>query len=199
VDQKKATRTVDWAEIGRRLDAAGRAAAEPGVASPERIRQVLEERARVLARPITRPAPGDVIQVITFALANEIYAIESHYVFEVFRLDQLAPLPGATPPVFGVTVRRGELLTILDLRTVLGLPVAALNDLSRVLVVGGDQPTAGVLADSVLELVTLPTQSIQLPREGLAAKREYLRGITPGAILVLDGQQLLRFTEPELT
>jgi purine-binding chemotaxis protein CheW len=183
---------------GRRLDASGRAAIEERAASPERIRQVLEERARALARP-PMPVPGDVLEVITFALANETYAIESRFVFEVFRLEQLATLPGATLPVFGVTVRRGELLTILDLRTVLGLPVTALNDLSRVLVLGVNHPTAGVLVDAVLEIVTLPTVSVQAPPDGMATKRDYLRGMTTGAVLVLDGQRLLRLTEPDPT
>ena len=186
---------VDWAEIRRRVDAAGRTGA--GDATAEHVRRVLDQRARELARPIAAPAAGQRLEAVTFALANERYAIESRYVVEVFRLRELTPLPGATLPVFGVTAWRGDLLTILDLRTVLGLPVSALNDLSRVLVLGLDRAAFGVLADGVHDLVALSASDIREPPAGAAGKRDYSRGMTPDAVLVLDGERLLRLLEPD--
>jgi len=155
-------------------------------------RAVLEERARRLARPPAPPAPADTLEVITFALANETYAVESRYVVAVFKLSDLSALPGAEPPLFGVTAWRGELLTILDLRAALGLSVAALNDLSRVIVVGEDRPVFGILADAMRELVTLPAAEVRDPPEGIAARREYLRGVTADAVLVLEATKLLQ-------
>ena len=183
---------VDWTEIRRRVEAAGRAIAGGVESSPERVREVLEERARRLARPSAPPPAGGTLEVITFALANEVYAIESKYVVEVFRLTELSPLPGAVAPVFGVTAWRGELLVILDLRGVLGISVAALNDLSRVIVLGEERPAFGILADGVRELATLPVSEVHSAPEGLAANRDYLRGVTPSATLVLEGTKLLQ-------
>lgn len=182
---------VDWTEIRRRVEAAGRAVAGEQDASTQHIRAVLEERARLLARPAVPPLAGDTLEVITFALANETYAVESRYVLEVFRLAGLSLLPGAEPPVYGVTAWRGELLTILDLRPVLGLSVAALNDLSRVIVLGEERATFGILADAVRDLVTLPASEVREPPEGVAAQRTYLRGITGEAVLVLEARKLL--------
>ncbi|MEX2156441.1 MAG: chemotaxis protein CheW [Gemmatimonadales bacterium] len=183
---------VDWAEIRSRVEAAGRAVAGETTMSPERARQVLEERARALARPATPPPAGDTLEVMTFALANEVYAVESRYVVAVFRLQELSPLPGAGRPVFGVTAWRGELLTILDLRAALGLSVTALNDLSRVIVLGEERPAFGILADAARELVNLPASAVREPPEGVAAQREYLRGVTPNAVLVLEATKLLQ-------
>ncbi len=190
---------VDWAEIRRRVEAAGRAVAGQRDASPERIRAVLEERARLVARPAVPPVAGDTLEVVTFALANETYAVESHYVLEVFRLAELSPLPGAEPPVRGVTAWRGALLTILDLRPVLGLSVVALNDLSRVIVVGDERATFGILADAVRDVVTLPASEVQQPPEGVAAQGTYLRGMTGEAVLVLEARTLLRLAGPHPT
>jgi purine-binding chemotaxis protein CheW len=156
---------------------------------------VLEERARRLARPPAPPPAGEMLDVMTFALANETYAVESRYVHEVFRLVDLSPLPGAEPPVFGVAAWRGELLTILDLRAALGLSVAALNDLSRVIVIGESRPVFGILADAVRELIRLPAAEVRQPPEGAAAPREYLRGVTADAVLLLDAKQLLRLRD----
>jgi purine-binding chemotaxis protein CheW len=174
------------------MEAAGRTLSGATSTAPEQVRAVLEERARALARPLRMSAPINDLEAITFALANERYAIESRYVFEVFRLEDLSPLPGAKPPVFGVTAWRGELLTILDLRTVLGLRVTALNDLSRVLVLGADRPAFGILADAVHDVVRLPGSEMRQLPEGVGPKREYLRGVTANAVLVLDAEQVLR-------
>ncbi|MDP3910839.1 MAG: chemotaxis protein CheW [Gemmatimonadales bacterium] len=160
--------------------------------SPESRREVLEERARALARPAAAPLAGDMLEVLTFTLANETYAVESRYVVAVFRLTDLSPLPGAEPPVFGVTAWRGELLTILDLRAALGLSVTALNDLSRVIVLGEERPAFGILADAARELVTLAASDVRQPPARVAARREYLRGVTSEAVLVLEATKLLQ-------
>ena len=183
---------VNWAEIRSRVEAAGQALTGGADAAPERVRAVLQERARALARPVGAPSPADSLEILTFGLAKERYAIESRYVVEVFRLKELSSLPGAERPVFGATVWRGELLTILDLRATLGLSVAALDDLSRVIVLGEDRPAFGILADAVYELVTLTASEVREPPEGVAAHREYLRGVTVDAVLVLDAERLLR-------
>lgn len=157
----------------------------------DRTSAVLEERARALAR-VAAPPAGEALEVVTFILANETYAVESSLVVAVFRLTDLALLPGAEPPVCGVTAWRGELLTILDLRPLLGLSSTALNDLSRVIVLGEEGPTFGVLADAVREIVVVPVSDVREPPERTAAGREYLRGITGQAVLILDGRALVR-------
>jgi len=155
------------------------------------VRSVLEERARVLARPLATPASGERLEVVTLALAGERYAVESRHVVEVFKLRDLALLPGAEPPVFGATAWRGGLLTVLDLRPVLGLPAAALDDLGHVVVLGGERPAFGILADAVHDAVSLAASAVREPPEGVAVKREFLRGVAYGALLVLDAEKLL--------
>jgi purine-binding chemotaxis protein CheW len=161
------------------------------------VRQTLEERARALARRVAQPPAGDILELITFSLGNEVYAIESRYVMAVFRLAELAPLPGAEPPVCGLTAWRGDLLTILDLRGVLGLSVTALDDLSRVIVLGESRAAFGILADGIQDLITLPISEVQSPTAGVAALRTYLRGITGEAVLVLEARELLRLAGPD--
>ncbi len=154
-------------------------------------REILDERAKTLARPAV-PPQRETIELVTFQLANETYGIESRHVIEVFPLSQLTPLPGAKPPVFGVTGWRGELLSVLDIRPILGVATTALNDLSRVIVLGETRAAFGVLADAVRELITLPVSEVREPPEGVAVARRYLRGVTGDAMLVLEAEQLLR-------
>jgi purine-binding chemotaxis protein CheW len=188
---------LTWNEIRQRVAAAGRMMAGETAASPERVRELLEERARALARPILSTAAGDTLELITFSLANETYALESRAVMAVFRLTDLSPLPGAEPPVSGVTVWRGDLLTILDLRPLVGLPATALNDLSRVIVLGVERPEFGILADAVLQIVSVPASEVQPLSAERPATRDYLRGLTRDAMLLLDGDRLLQLLTPE--
>jgi purine-binding chemotaxis protein CheW len=181
------------------MDAAADALSAVAEPTPERVHAVLEERARVLARPVASPSTGNRLELVTFALAGEICAIESRYVVQVFQLRELSPLPGARPPIFGVTAWRGDLLTILDLRAVLGLSLGALNDLTRVIVLGLDHPAFGILADAVREVVTVADDDVQPPPEGIALRRDYLRGMTAAAVAVLDGRRVLRLLEPDVT
>lgn len=158
--------------------------------SPERARELLDQRAKALATPAAPPRL-DGIEVVAFALGSERYAVESRYVLAVFRLAELALLPGAAPPVVGVTAWRGDLLTVVDLRSALGIPASGPGDLNRVIVLGDAQPVLGVLADDVTGAASLSAAVIREPPDGIAAQREYLRGVAPEALLVLDGQKLL--------
>jgi purine-binding chemotaxis protein CheW len=155
------------------------------------VRAVLEERARVLARPMAAPADGARLGVLTLTLAGERYAVESRCVVEVFKLRGLALLPGAEPPVLGATTWRGGLLTVLDLRPVLGLPASALDDLGHVVVLGGARPAFGILADAVHDVVGLAASAVREPPEGVAPRREFVRGVVDGTLLVLDAEGLL--------
>jgi purine-binding chemotaxis protein CheW len=158
----------------------------------EQQRRVLEQRARELSRPPEPPAAPGTSEVLTFTLARETYAIETQYVIAVFRLGGITPLPGATPPLYGVTGWRGDVLTILDLRLLLGSTVTALDDLARVVVLGDRRAAFGILADTLGEIMSVTPDdlfSLEHERLGMGA---LIRGVTRDAVLLLDGQRLLQ-------
>lgn len=168
----------------------------PVAGSPE-ARALLAERARRLARPV-EVAPVGRIDVLVFELARERYGIESRYVQSVFVLRHRAPLPGAQPPIHGITAWRGDLLTLLELRSTLGLPVNALHDLARVIVLGVDRHAAfGIVTDAVHSIVQVDLAALHPLPEGNGSHRKYIKGVTGDALMILDPDQLLRLTEPE--
>jgi purine-binding chemotaxis protein CheW len=158
---------------------------------PERQREILEARARALARPAAA-RPDAVLTLVTFALANETYALEARYVFGIRTLTTLTLLPRAPAPVVGLTVWRGALLKVIDLRPVLGLPVEALHDLAWMIAVGDERPAMGLLTGAPRDLMTVAPEDVALPQEGVAPRRDYLRGITADAVLLLDAAALIR-------
>ncbi|MBV9774504.1 MAG: chemotaxis protein CheW, partial [Gemmatimonadetes bacterium] len=151
---------------------------------------VLEERARLLARPEAAPPRGDELEAVTFELGGERYAIESSYLLAVVRLVRPTLLPGADPTTYGVIAWRGELLLIRDYRSLLGLPVLPRDDPGFVLVAGEDRPAFGILADAVGEFVRIPLSDVHALSGAETVGRGFVRGVTGGAVVVLDAIEL---------
>jgi purine-binding chemotaxis protein CheW len=188
------TGDLDWRQAHARLARAARALREALEPSPERARAILQERARALARPpAEKPADSELLPVVTFTLGNEHYALEARHVREVVRFTEYTPVPGTPAFLVGVFNLRGEILAVIDLRKFFGVAEKGVTDLSRILVLGGDRPEFGVLADAVAEVVALRAGEVLEPPETVAGiGREYLRGVTRDALIVLDGAVLLQ-------
>jgi purine-binding chemotaxis protein CheW len=162
-----------------------------GAQSPN-DREVLAARAAALARHERRERPTDVVDVAVFRLGRERYAVELPYLLQIFPLRDLALLPGARPPLLGLTPWRGSLLRVLDLGTALGRAHSGIADRGRVLVLGAeDRADFGVLIDGVEDIVPLPQDEIRV-LAGSDDRSGLLRGVTSDAVLVLDAQELLR-------
>jgi purine-binding chemotaxis protein CheW len=183
---------VDWAALRRRVEQAGRALDQGTTLAPERARAVLEERARALARPAAEPADRDRLDVVIVTMGAEAYALESRFVFEVFRSADLARLPGSPAPWYGVAAWRGELLRVLDLRPLLGIPPATAGGSCLIVVLGDQAPAFGLVVDGVEGIRRLAPGEVRAVPEVRAAAREFVRGITAAAELVLEGPALLR-------
>ena len=190
----KRKKAIDWKAVRKRLDQATVATEAAQRLTPARAREVLDERARILARiPTPAPLASEVLEVATFTLAQEHYAIETCHVREVARLAGCTPVPGAADFLVGVINLRGEILAVFDLRKLLAVPEQGLTDRTRFLVLGGERPEFGIVADSVHEVRTLRTNELLEPPDSVAGPgREYLRGVTSGALIVLDGAVLLQ-------
>ena len=109
---------------------------------------VLRERALKLAKPVVVPAI-DADALIVFRLADSHFAVPSSTAREVFKLRSFTPIPGAVLPLTAITVWRGTVLRLLDIREQLGLMGSALNDLSHVIVIGTAEARFGILVDRV--------------------------------------------------
>lgn len=154
--------------------------------SAARTAEVLRARARALARPPAVPNTGTLLDILRFRLAQEHYAIETHWVSEVMPLRDLAPLPGTPPFVRGIVNARGRILPVLDLKRFFDLPETGLTDLHAVVVVQGHDLEFGLLADTVVDVASLAMDNLQPALPTLTGIRaDYLRGVAPGPLVVL--------------
>lgn len=182
----------DWAQLHRRLARNAERLAEPVVSAETRLR-VLRERARAAARESAADDdPAARIQVVEFLLAYERYAVETSWVHEVVALRDLTPLPGAPAFVAGLINVRGRIVSVVDLKVFFDLPAKGLPDLNRVLIVGNDTLEFGLLVDAVAGVAHLRLDQLQPALPTLTGVREeYLRGLTPERLAVLDAARIL--------
>lgn len=154
---------------------------------------ILSERARKLARREKPARPsGELLHVVEFLLAGEHYGFELRYVREVLPVGEITPLPCTPGFVLGLVNVRGEILSVLNLKSFFELGEGGLTDLNKLIVLEHEGITVGVVADAVLRECSLEPESIQgcLPTlTGL--RREYLRGVTRGRLAILDAGKIL--------
>jgi purine-binding chemotaxis protein CheW len=98
---------------------------------------------------------------LTFFLGEEEYALPVAQVREILKPPPIAEVPRAPAHVLGVLMVRGEVVTVFDPRSRLGLPRVAPGRYARVLVCGDRGDPCGLLVDAVSQVVRLPVSAIE--------------------------------------
>ncbi len=156
-------------------------------------RRILRERALILAREPQSDNTEEVLVVVEFILAHERYGLESTLIREVYPLKEFTPLPGTPAFIVGLMNVRGQILSITDIRKFFDLPEKGLTNLNRVIILKNHDREFGILADDIVGMRTITLKDLQPSLPTLTGIRaEYLKGVTPDRLVVLDGEKLLK-------
>ena len=98
---------------------------ESRLKSEEHIRQVLEQRAQVLAQTAEAEVERDLTDFIIVTVGQEKFALEIPAIQEIQTLRGLTSVPGAGDVWSGVVNLRGRLLPVLDMARTLGINATA--------------------------------------------------------------------------
>jgi purine-binding chemotaxis protein CheW len=117
--------------------------------------------------PPATPDHADLLRLVVLRLQGIEHAVPVEDVVEVLRMVAITPLAEAPPWLCGVIDLRGQVIPVVDLRRRLGMPQRA-HDLSTpILVVRARGTTVGLVADEVVEVLTVP--SVATSAAGAAA------------------------------
>ena len=120
--------------------------------------------------PTDRPSSetgggGAERQVVALHLGDEIYGVDIASIHTVLTPQPITSIPNVSPDIKGVMNLRGRILPVLDLRARFGL--APLPDdkqkSTRIVIVEDAGLTAGLIVDSVSEVLRLPAGSVEPP------------------------------------
>jgi purine-binding chemotaxis protein CheW len=164
--------------------------------NPQSEIEVLERRAKALARPPTEEAAeSETLHVVAFPLGEERYGIEVTMVQEVQPLEPhiWSRVPCTPHFIVGAVNIRGRVYSVMDAGRFLGLPSRSLSETGHVLLVRGEEGMElGILADDIPQVARVPLAEVQ-PASATVSSRaqEYVRGVTNDMLIILNLPRLL--------
>jgi purine-binding chemotaxis protein CheW len=153
--------------------------------------ELLRRRAEQLASRPAQEDEGHHVEVIVCRLGGERYAVETRVLRAVQWPSGATPVPSTPSYVLGLVSIRGEIITLLDLAAMLGLPATVVNlsETARpALLVGVPGVRAALVVDEVLGVEQIRLDSLEPALSG----REFARGVAPGPTVLLDIELLLK-------
>lgn len=172
--------------------AAATAGTRSGQLTNEKLKTILAERAKALTR-VNSQQTGASTQLVVFVLATEKYGIPIEYIAEVQPLRDVTPVPCTPNFVVGVINIRGSIYSVIDIRSLFGVPHAERTDATKVILVKGAGMELGILADDVQGAASvLLTEIKPVLTAHAAAKEEYIQGVTQDMMTILNLDALLR-------
>ncbi len=141
------------------------------------------------------PETDSQIQVVSFELDGEVFAVDILEVQEITRVREVRPIPEA--PIFleGVINLRGKVIPVMDLRKRLHLPVGETNAETRMIVVKNEGRPVALLVDSVSEVLRLPIETLEAaPAMVCPIDARYIRRVAKQKdriLILLDVAQLM--------
>ncbi len=154
---------------------------------------ILQDRSRQLARiPGNAESAGQQTLVLV-SLGAELYGLEVSSVREFAHLRACTPIPGCPTHIAGNMNLRGEILTLIDLRPVLGLTSAEL--LAELVVVQIGSLRFGLLVTEVIDVAKVAiTEFSGLPANPGSGAASYCKDVVAfngNAIGILDLDKML--------
>lgn len=105
-------------------------------------------------------------RVCVVTLSGRLFALDLQSVREVFPVESVTPVPGMPSVLSGVTNLRGVVMSLVDVRTLLGLSAAAAPQKFGVVIHHGANQV-GMLVDQMPEISTVqPDQFLPAPPAG---------------------------------
>ena len=187
---------MPWEEVIVESDAT-----EPATTDPREEREQFHRRAvELMIRPEEQEL-AESIQTAIVLLSGEYFGLELTQVREFSPITTCTPIPNCPEQIVGAMNLRGGIITLLDIRPTLEMPVARFSRTAKIVVVSHEKGTVGVAVDDIVDIATLNTADISpLPASITPVVSRYATGVAgfgDRSMILLDLKELL--TSAELT
>ncbi|NEP17973.1 MAG: hypothetical protein F6J97_13885 [Leptolyngbya sp. SIO4C1] len=142
-------------------------------------RLILQQRAGQLRQPLQRPTTEALKTLSVVMLGGQRFGIDLTLVQEFVEASNLTPVPCCPETIVGNLNLRGDVLTVVDIRSLLDLPIAPPAAKAQIIVVEVDAIAAGIVVEQILDSMFLLNQQAIVPVERTAsrAQAQYLEGM----------------------
>ncbi|MFN3148448.1 chemotaxis protein CheW [Bremerella sp.] len=166
---------------------------------PELIARRRAENAKRLREKAFTVSPAEApLELLAFRKGNQRYALPVSDVIEVESLDYFCPVPGTPSFICGVMHWRGNVLSLLDLGVLFGIPTAGIADVHSCLVVEAAGHQVAIVTLEVEEIIVTAKSGIKpAPNIPLDVPADWVVGVYDDVRLVLNLAAILQ--DPRMT
>jgi len=147
---------------------------EPAAASPtpdtrqptaspklDHFKQIAGKRREGLFEQEVETASADQVELLTFIIAGEQYAVSIDHLVEIITPRGATPVPNADPTIVGIISLRGTMVTVIDVRRKLRHPAGGIGNDTRIIVADRGSEVLGFEVDRVLRVVKVDSAAIE--------------------------------------
>jgi len=117
----------------------------------------------------------EFLQILAFRLSQEWYGINVAKIKVINKVQPITYLPFAPASIAGIINFRGDMVSVTDLKKILGLPDSEMTETARLVVVESGPCATALLVDQIDEIITVPVSQIYAKLETLAPQTaEYI-------------------------
>jgi purine-binding chemotaxis protein CheW len=151
-------------------------------------------------------AQTDVEQIdfkmVTFSLAGKDYGVDIMKVKEIAKFGNFTYVPNTAPFVRGVHNLRGDIISVIDMRKMLRLPVPDEKKVEDGLILRLEKNVLGVVVDAISGVVGISSTTIQPPHPIFAdINIQYIRGVVEHQeklFIILDVDRIFAKENPAI-
>ena len=138
---------------------------------------------------------GGTAQFVGFQIEAQEFAFAIGRIQEIIVLPDVTPIPQVEDYVEGVTNLRGDIIPVINLRRLFGMPAVDRSRESRVIVVNVGDKTIGCRVDAVTQVLTIPSDAVEPAPELITGDvNRYIDGfanLESRIVIVLNSDELL--------
>jgi purine-binding chemotaxis protein CheW len=141
----------------------------------------------------TTQKKSETVQLLTFKLDDQEYALDIANVVQVVRMVALTRAPKAPDFMEGMFNLRGKIIPVINVRKRYELPTKPHDLDTQLLIAKANGHTMAITVDTVSEVLTLPVDCVE-PPEAIGPEMEYLSAVGKVGdrlILILDPSKLI--------
>ncbi len=134
-------------------------------------------------------------ELLCFRLGEEEYAIDLSTIKEIIRVKEITPVPNTSDFVLGITVLRGEIIPVIDLRKRIGLPFMKFTPNTRFIIISFEGAITGLVVDTIPSVKRVPVGSVQSADMVGTIDIRFLAGISTskgGLTVLLKLEEILK-------
>lgn len=145
----------------------------------------------------------ELIQLVSFMLADEEYGVEVLKVREIIRMPTITKMPNTPQYVEGIINLRGKVIPIISMRKRFGLMESENNTHTRIIIMDVAGGLTGFIVDGVSEVIRIHSSEIQPPPSMVLSGgigQEFITGVFNHAerlLIIMDVDRMFSDDERE--